>query len=229
MDSVIPWLVILVVTALIVTAVVVSGKRGTAKRQVALEAGLTAQAYALEAMAKAGFSESANIPLESGEKLIYQSHDIRLAEFKSGGSTYSGGSAGVSFPLFGRVRGNIGRQGGTFTRNPDQLTVIDSGKVIFTTRKVIFSGVQQTRTWDLSKLIDFDAGPNGLWVRISVSNSTHTSMLETLDQSVLSPGILLDLASTAQREGEASAMEKVNEYVRLLREAVASQHTGSKR
>lgn len=188
-----------------------------------LSAGLTAQAFALEAIAKQGFSPTANFSLEKGEKLIYQSHDIQLAEHKSSGSTYQGGNAGVSVPVGGGVRANFGGSKGSFIRNPAQLTVIDIGQVMFTTERVIFAGTQHTRVFDLDKVINFEPGVNGLWVTISSTNSNHTSVLQTEDLSVLAPGILLDIATTAKNEGEAEALNKVSEYAKIMRQSVAEQ------
>jgi hypothetical protein len=193
-----------------------------------LSAGLTAQAYALEALAKQGFSATANFTLEKGEKLIYQSHDIQLAEHKSAGSTYQGGNAGVSVPVGGGVRANLGGSSGSFIRNPAQLTVIDIGQVMFTTERVIFTGSQHTRVFDLDKVVNFEPGVNGLWVTISTTNANHTSVLQTEDLSVLAPGILLDIATTAKNEGEGEALNKVSEYAKIIRQTVAEQQ-GAKR
>lgn len=212
-----------VVAAVVIGLLIWMNRRNKVREQESLLAGLTAQAFALENLGKAGFSSTANFALEKGEKLIYECHGMQLAEHKSAGSTYTGANAGVSVPLFGRVRGNIGGSKGNIVRKPEQLTIIDAGDATFTTKRVIFTGSQQTRVWELDKVLDFEPGINGLWVSISTSNASHTSQLQIPDVSVIAPGVLMDIAMDANRDGEEAAISKVNEYAVLLRKTVAEQ------
>ena len=212
---------IYVAAAVAAVVIAFTTARGKKVNNEQLWAGLTTQAFALENMQKSGFSTSANFSLEKGEKFIAKIDGIGLSEYKSGGSTYQGGNAGVSFPIFGRVRANVGGSRGQIVRNPPQLTGIDLGSVSFTTTRVIFTGPQQTRVFDLDKVVNFEPGINGLTVTVSTSNREATSMLMTEDNATLAPGILFDIASVAHNEGEPAAIEKLGAYAQLLRQTVA--------
>jgi hypothetical protein len=228
--SINPWLgsifAICAVTAIVWAAV--QGFRAGRVSNKTLWAGLTAQAAALEAIARNGFSTQAGFALEAGEKLIARLEGVALAEFKSSGSTYQGGNLGVSVPVVGRVRANVGGSRGSLARNPDALTVLDNGSATFTTERVIFTGAQQTRVFELDKVVNFEPGPNGLWVTISSANKTSTSTLKSEDYAALAPGILFDIASEAKLQGEASGLEKVRAYAQHLRETVATAQQGKK-
>ena len=216
-----PLAVVYIVACLVAVTIAVTMARGNKVSNEQLWAGLTAQAFALENMQKSGFSTTTNFALEKGEKFIAKIDGIGLGEYKSSGSTYQGGNAGVSFPIFGRVRANVGGSRGKFVRNPPQLVGIDMGSVSYTTTRVIFTGPQQTRVFDLDKVVNFEPGLNGLTVTISTANREATSMLMTENNAVLAPGILFDIASVAHNEGEAVAIEKLGTYAQLLRQTVA--------
>ncbi|MCX8530320.1 MAG: hypothetical protein ORN27_09700 [Rhodoluna sp.] len=214
------WLMVIVAVASIL--IIVLNNRGAARKgNQDLWAGLTAQAFALENIAKAGFSTTAEFALDAGEKLIAQVPNIELAEYKSGGSTYQGANAGFSVPVFGRVRANFGGSRGQLVRNPASLTVLDQGTATYTTKRVIFTGQQQTRIFDLTKVLHYEVGTNGLWVTISTSNSKATSTLQTGNNHVLGPGSMFDVAHDALTEGEAGALEKVSALAELMRKTVA--------
>lgn len=213
--------VFIVAGAAAIVLAVFTSMRSKKRANEALWAGLTAQASAFEEMAKSGFGHSAPFSLEKGEEFIAEVPGVSLAEFKSNGSTYQGGNLGVSVPLFGRVRANVGASRGQVVRNPAALTVIDQGSASFTTTRVIFTGVQQTRVFDLDKVVHFEPGPNGLSVNISTANRESTSTLMTNDNAVLAPGILFDIAVEIHNGGKSAGAEKLTAYAELLRNTVA--------
>ncbi len=220
LNSAYGWLMVIVGLGTII-AVILTNLRSSRLANQALWSGLTAQAYAFENMAKSGLVQSAPFSLEKGEKFIAEVPGVSLAEFKSSGSTYQGGNLGVSVPVFGRVRANIGSSRGQVTRNPAALTVLDQGSASFTTSRVIFTGAQQTRVFDLDKVVHFEPGPNGLTVTISTANRESTSTLMTRDNSVLAPGILFDIAVDFHNGGDSAGIEKLSAYAALLRKTVA--------
>ena len=192
--------------------------------QNALEWALNSQAAALDALAAAGYQDSADFAMEKGEKFLIRIPQLQLSEYRSTGSTYQGGSAGVSFPLIGRVRGYAGGSRGSLTRNAPELTVIDYGAPTFTNKRVIFTGTQQTRIWKLDDILDTNGGPNGIWVGISSSNAKNNSVLAEVDRNAIAPGVLLDIAREAVLTSEAEALAKAKTYAGLMREAVNAQH-----
>lgn len=217
-----PWLIAALVAIIALTIWMVIASRRKSQRD--LEASLLSQAEALENLAKSGFSTDADFMLQKGEKFIYEISNCELTEYKSSGSTYSGGTVGASVPLgFAGIRVGGGRSSGSFTRNPEQLTVVDSGAAIYTTKRVIFSGAKQTRNFDLAKVVNYNAGPNGINVSISVSNRSVTSGLQQSDSLAISPGILMDIAMTATTDSEKESMNKVKAYAEALRNTVAEQ------
>ncbi|MEY4310347.1 MAG: hypothetical protein RLZ71_273 [Actinomycetota bacterium] len=211
----------LVAMAGLITWMVIAGRR---KSQRDLEASLLSQADALEHLAKNGFSKSADFVLQKDEKFIYEISSVDLTEYKSSGSTYQGGSVGASAPIgFGGIRVGGSRRSGTITRNPEQLTVVDSGAAVYTTKRVIFTGERQTRNFDLAKVVNYNPGPNGITVSIPVTNRSATSGLQQTDMLAISPGILMDIAMTAAADSEKEALNKVAAYAEALRNTVAEQ------
>ena len=204
-----------------IAVTLISNRKAKRLANERLWAGLTAQAYRLEALASSGFANEAGFALEEGEKFIAEVPNIELAEYRSGGSTYRGGNAGFSVPVFGGVRANFGGSQGQLVRNPAQLTVIDRGTVSYTSKRVIFTGAQQTRIFELEKVLHFEVGTNGLWVTISSSNKEATSTLQTSDNGVLGPGSMFDLAKDANDEGEAAGIAKAKALAELMRKTVA--------
>jgi hypothetical protein len=187
--------------------------------------GLLAQADALDAWAANGSSDEATFDLAKGEKFIFELGDIQLAEYTSSGSTYSGGNLGVSVPVFGRVRANVGGSKGSLTRNPAALQVIDTGSVAFTTERIIFTGSQQTRVWTFSKILNQTLGPNGNSISISVANKSTTSTLIQPNPALLGPGLVFGIAYQAHNDGDAEARKVASQYAKQMRDGVAGKAT----
>jgi hypothetical protein len=199
--------------------------RARDRNQKAFSNGLLAQAAGLEFWAANGSSNEANFDMAKGEKFISQLTGIQLAEYTSTGSTYSGGNVGVSVPVFGRVRANVGRSQGSLTRNPAELHVIDTGTVAFTSERVIFIGSQQTRVWTFSKIVNQTLGPNGISISISVANKSTTSTLIQPIPTLIGPGLIYGVAYDAHKEGDAEARKTALLYAKQLRDGVAGKLT----
>ena len=185
--------------------------------------GLLDQARVLEAWAANGSSNQATFDLAKDEKFIFELSGIQLAEYTSSGSTYSGGNLGVSVPVFGRVRANVGGSRGSLTRNPAALQVIDTGTVAFTSERVIFTGSQQTRVWTFSKILSQTLGPNGISIAISVANKSTTSTLIQPNPALLGPGLVYGIAYDAHKEGFTEAQKTAILYAKQLRDGVAGK------
>ncbi len=160
--------------------------------------------------------------LAKGEKFIYALPNVALTEYQSTGSSYSGTSVGVSVPLFGRVRGNVGAQGGQITKNPEQLMAVDQGRAIFTDQRIVFSGAKFVRDWDLDKTIEIEPGPNGFNVRIAVSNRERTSGLQAFSAYDFGPGFIAGYVFTLHSEGAAKAKEWAEDLSSRLRAGAAT-------
>lgn len=102
-------------------------------------------------------------------------------------------------------------------RNPEALTVIDTGDATFTNQRVVFGGQSQTREWAFDKLVDFDAGDNGTQVMISVSNRQKVSGLHALSVQQAQPGLLLEVALAYAKDGKKAAAQVVENYLEQYR------------
>lgn len=171
---------------------------------------------------------SVGLSLQTGEKLIYSLPNVALTEYQSTGSSYSGMNAGVSFPLVGSLRGNVGGQGGQITRNPEQLMAVDQGRVFFTDQRIIFSGAKLVRDWDLDKTIELAPGPNGFNVKIAVSNRERTSGLQALSIYEFGPGFIAAYVYTLNSEGLAKANAWAKKTAGEIRAALATEESKTK-
>ena len=193
-------------------------------KQIKFLAGLDQQALTLEAMARGELTPTnLGIALGKGESTVCVLQNVALTEYQSTGSSYSGGSAGVSFPLFGRVRGNVGGQRGSITRNPEQLMIVDQGQAIFTNQRILFSGAKFVRDWDLKSTVSLEPGPNGINVKIAVSNRDRTSGLQALDIYGFGPGYAAAYVFNLFQEGEAAAKKWANDLANEIRTIAAAE------
>lgn len=167
---------------------------------------------------------------QKGEVVIARVNQTILKEFRSNGSTRSGGFGGVSFPLFGRVRGNVGGYSGQSRRNPEESTPIDVGTSTYTNQRIVFAGENVVREFDLDKLVNLEAGDNGITVTIAVSNRDKASVLASVNFDDLTPGIAASIAVAYQEGGKAEAIKKIKETRTQIADAIALQQSkGSKR
>ena len=187
-------------------------------------AGLDQQATTMEALAAGELAPTTlGIALAKGEKTLCVLQNVGLTEYQSTGSSYSGGSAGVSFPLFGRVRGNVGGQGGSITKNPEQLLVVDQGQAIFTNQRIVFSGAKFVRDWDLKNTVNLEPGPNGINVKVAATNRDRTSGLQALDIYGFGPGYAAAYAFNLFQNGEANAKQWAKDLANEIRAVAAAE------
>jgi hypothetical protein len=144
-----------------------------------------------------------------------------LREFRSTGSTNSGGFGGVSLPVFGNVRANVGGYSGKSRRNPEESTPIDVGVSTYTNQRIVFAGDNVVREFDLDKLVNLEAGDNGITLTIAVSNRDKASVLASVNFDDLTPGIAASIAVAYQEGGQALALEKIEETRKQIADAIA--------
>ena len=118
MSNIYGWVVIAIITAIIVFAVRAARK----SKQEKFLNGLGYQATQLSLIASGKLQDTTlAMSLGKGEKVLATLPYTLLTEYQSTGSSYSGANAGVSFPLFGSIRGHVGGQGGQITKKAEQL------------------------------------------------------------------------------------------------------------
>lgn len=145
------------------------------------------------------------LSLRDGEFAFYERDEVALLEFKSTGSSTAGGFLGGNVG----VTSNLSIFGGGFRsktqRNPEESTVLDTGKVVFTNQRAVFVGPNQSREFEFSKLLDMNVEENGFTVRASVSGRQRTSALRANAVGGLTPGFAFALALELFKEGEPAA------------------------
>jgi hypothetical protein len=161
------------------------------------------------------------------EVVIARVNQTMLKEYRSNGSTRTGGYGGVSFPVFGRVRGNVGGYSGQSIRNPEESTPIDVGTSTFTNQRIVFAGDNVVREFELSKLVNLEAGDNGITLTIAVSNRDKASVLASVNFDDLTPGIAAGIAVAYQEGGKAEAVKKINETKQQIKDAIELQRAKS--
>lgn len=185
---------------------------------------LEQQADTLDALANGELAtESAGTALNKGEETVCVLPNVALTEYQSTGSTYSGGNAGISFPLAGKIRGHVGGQSGSITKNPEQLMVVDMGQVIYTNQRILFSGAKFVRDWDLDKIVSMEAGSNGVTVKIAVTNRERTSGLQAPDLFSFGPGYAAAYVLNVKHDGEAAAKTWAKDLAQELRSLAATE------
>lgn len=214
-----------IITLAIVALIVVAIVQGVKHKKATEKAALLSIADRLEAMSKDLKPIEANggLALKAGEAVYFESQPVGLIEYRSSGSTYSGMNQSVSVPIVKGVRYSVGSSQGSITRNPEQLTQIDTGKAIFTNKRIIFVGPNNTREWDLSKLVDMTAGPNGQTISISVSNRQKTSGLSSIGRENITPGFYASIIQQLHSEGLVAAKKNALEIAQGIREVFAQE------
>jgi hypothetical protein len=194
--------------------------RSRDRKREALES-LEKQMAILDRMSEGTFEEGDYVfATQKDEVVIARVNQTMLKEFRSNGSTSSGGFGGVSFPVFGRVRGNVGGYSGKSRRNPEESTPIDVGTSTYTNQRIVFAGENVVREFDLDKLVNLEAGDNGITVTIAVSNRDKASVLASVNFDDLTPGIAASIAVAYQEGGKAEALKKINETKQQIQDAL---------
>jgi hypothetical protein len=162
-----------------------------------------------------------NVPmaLKKGEEFLYRLESISLIESRSNGSTYQGGSRGVSVRVMKGVSYRVGASKGQFVKNPESLQVIDTGAATFTNQRILFVGMKASREWDFAKLTDLSQTEGRETIMISVSNRQKPSGLQAPSLSLIQPGILADIALEYSQNGVEAAK------LRCLQEAGLKQQS----
>lgn len=201
--------------------------RSRDRKREALES-LEKQMAILDRMSEGTFEEEDYVfATQKDEVVIARVNQTMLREFRSNGSTSSGGFGGVSFPVFGRVRGNVGGYSGKSRRNPEESTPIDVGTSTYTNQRIVFAGENVVREFDLDKLVNLEAGDNGITVTIAVSNRDKASVLASVNFDDLTPGIAASIAVAYQEGGKAEALKKINETRTQIADVIALEESKS--
>jgi TM2 domain-containing membrane protein YozV len=172
-----------------------------------------AQASALadridEIAASLGAPLGVPIALKKDEIGVTVLSQVGLIESRSTGSTYVGGSQGLSFRVMKNVSYRVGASKGHLEKNPETEQIIDVGTAIFTSKRVVFTGPKVTREWDFENLVNVAVEPNGVKAYLPVSNREKTSGLTWLNTKEITPGMALSIAHALFTGGLESAKQQ---------------------
>ena len=190
---------------------------------------LLAVAGDIEAWVAAGRDAEGNPFDADDEQLLFVLPNVELLEYKSSGSTYSGGNAGVSFPLFGRVRGNVGGNRGSFSRNPEELILSDMGRLKVSTQRLIYVGEKEAREIDLDKVLDFELGPNGLWVKLAMSNRQKREGFQHMQVDQMPIGMAIGIAKEFADKGLDAAKLYAKNLAADIRATIEAEAAAKRR
>ena len=175
-----------------------------------------------------GFEPLQNLylSLQPGEKAFYERNNVSLLEYKSSGSTMSGGFLGGSLGLTDNIAITAGGFDGQTTQNPEEVTVIDIGKVIFTNQRVVFVGPNHSREFAFANLLDLNVSENGFTVRVSVSGQQKTSALQADAAEGLTPGFAFAMGVEMFQQGEETAKELASQILKDIETQYRKQISG---
>ena len=166
------------------------------------------------------------LSLKPKEIAFYQRGNVALFEYKSSGSTMSGGFLGGSLGLTNSIAVTGGGFEGQSTLNPEVATQIDVGRVIFTNQRVVFIGPNHTREFEFESLLDLDISENGFVARVSVSGQQKTSALRADAAEGLTPGFAFGIAAALFQQGEKDAKELAAQILRDIETQYRKQVAG---
>lgn len=112
--------------------------------------------------------------LKAGEYAIASLQGVGLIQTTRAPSTYQGGYGGVSFPIFGSVRGHMGGTRGRLVRGDESLSVVDTGDALVTNQRMMFKGATNAQEWPFKKVMACEHLPGGI-TTFAVSGRSKTS------------------------------------------------------
>lgn len=93
------------------------------------------------------------------------------------------------------------------TEPEDVLRVLDRGRAIFTTKRVLFIGKHRSREWEMKKIIGWEEEDGGA-IYIATTNRKRISGLQPADPTKgLPPNLAFQIAGIAADEGWEAARE----------------------
>lgn len=158
-----------------------------------------------------------------GEKAYFKLDSVSLTEWRSTGSTYQGGSQGVSIRIAKGLSYRVGASRGTLVKNPEQLQIVDNGSAIFTDKRIVFVGEKYNREWDFSKMVNVDVGTNGIYVNMAVSNRQKNSGLRATNDTDMTPGVLAGIVIAINEGGVTEAKKYALDVSKQMHDALATE------
>jgi hypothetical protein len=131
-------------------------------------------ARAARAACGPGGGANGGVLLKKGESFLWGA-PAKLVEPRRMPGHRVGSNAGVRVHVAKGVNLGIGASRGHYVPGPEVQTPVDSGRVIITTRRVLFTGARTTREWSYTKLIGVDSTKDNKGFMIHVENRQKVS------------------------------------------------------
>jgi hypothetical protein len=175
-----------------------------------------------------GFEQlpSTYLSLQPGEVAFYERSNVSLLEYKSSGSSMSGGFLGGALGLTSNIAITGGGFQGQSTNNPESVTEIDNGRVVFTNKRAVFFGPNHTREFEFEKLLGLDVSENGYTVRAAVSGQQKTAALQADAAGGLTPGFAFAIGVELFQRGEEAAKALAAQVLRDIETQYRKQIAG---
>ena len=173
---------------------------------------------AFEAAFKGKNSVRCSASLEKNEFAIWSSQ-ASLIEIKKLPGQYVGKSAGISVgtPIKG-MRLRTGGTKGIFVPGEEVQQSVDSGMVVLTTSRVLFTGSLKTQQWDFAKWIGSDFYEDSLTYMFHVSNHQKVSGIKLDEFKALELYLFLQLVVESQKkrfDGVLSSLAELRQELEL--------------
>lgn len=108
--------------------------------------------------------------------------DTVLMQVVRGPGRYEGGYGGLSFPLFGGIRGHVGGQRGQYVQGAEAQKITDTGETMVTNVRVMFRGSVRSEEWKYSKMMSMEHAALG-FTTFSMSGKSKTSAVGYGDEN----------------------------------------------
>ena len=216
--SVIVWIAVGALVAVLVVVTKSKTKDSSAKSLYGL------MAAKLQALSKSLPQHSDVVmAMRQGEELVYKLPEVGLTQFRSSGSSYSGGRQGVSLRVAKGIYYNVGASRGSLQKNPETQQIVDKGSAIYTNQRIVFVGENLNQEWEFSKLLDVHVEPNGTSVSIAVSGKGKNAGLTWTTQTDITPGILTAIAHEYFNGGVEAAKKRCLEVADMMQRMAAGE------
>lgn len=114
-----------------------------------------------------------------GERGVGEVTGVGLVQERRGPGHYAGAGQGVSIPIghvAGRpVRYRVGATRGHYVQGAPVATVVDTGTLSITDRRLVYQGSQHTSECDFARLVGIDHEPGQ--ITVSVAHREHPTVL----------------------------------------------------
>jgi len=164
------------------------------------------------------------------EQIILIMTGVSLVETRRMGSSFKGGSAGVSYRLTKRVSVRSGSFQGQSIPGAEVPTIVDIGQFVVTTERAVFTGPKQSREFDFSKLLSVSRqviGKGHSVLYLPVSNRKTVSGVGTGEGSLDIISARLNIAIGLKRGSKEAMIQGLRSEIENLKKNPPRELTSS--